>query len=161
MSGETQMGRLDNKVAIVTGAAMGIGKAAALAMAKEGAKIAIADLDDAAGNATSEEIRQAGGEAFFQHTDVGKSADVQAVIEATVTRYGKLDVMFNNAGVAISGSADEISEDDWNRVLNINLGGVWRGIKYAVPHMIRNGGGSTINSSLGPSLLGVCVWAAD
>ena len=153
------MGRLDNKVAIVTGAAMGIGKAAALAMAKEGAKIAIADLDDAAGNATSEEIRQAGGEAFFQHTDVGKSADVQAVIEATVTRYGKLDVMFNNAGVAISGSADEISEDDWNRVLNINLGGVWRGIKYAVPHMIRNGGGSIINSSSVQSLLGFLDWA--
>ncbi len=153
------MGRLDNKVAIVTGGAMGIGKAAAAALAKEGAKVAIGDINEEVGRATTEAIRRAGGEVFFHKTDVGVSAGVEGLVNATVDRYGKLDVIFNNVGVAIGGSAADMSEEDWNRVLNINLGGVWRGIKYAVPQMIKNGGGSIINTTSVQALVGFKGWS--
>lgn len=153
------MGRLNNKVAIVTGGAMGIGKAAALALAREGAKVAVADIDVQGGEATAAEIRQAGGEGFFQKTDVGVSADVEALVAATVQRYGKLDAIFNNVGVAIGGAVADMSEEDWSRVLNINLTGIWRGMKYAIPHMIKNGGGSIINTSSVQGLVGFKGWS--
>ena len=153
------MGRVDNKVAIVTGGAMGIGKAAALALAREGAKVVVADVDDAEGAATVEEIRQAGGEALFHHTNVGLSADVEQLIQVAIDRYGKLDVLFNNVGIALAGSATEMTEEEWNRVININLTSVWRGMKYAIPHMIRNGGGSIINTSSVQGLVGFPGWA--
>lgn len=153
------MGRLDNKIAIVTGGAMGIGKAAAEALAREGAKVAIGDINEQVGKATTEEISKAGGEVFFQKTDVGVSADVERLVNAAVERYGKLDVLVNNVGVAIGGSAADMSEEDWNRVLNINLSGVWRGMKYAIPHMIKNGKGSIVNTSSVQSLVGFVGWA--
>lgn len=153
------MGRVENKVAIVTGAAMGIGKAAAIALAREGAKVAVADIEDAKGESVVQEIKAAGGEAFFQHTDVGVTADVERLVNATVERYGKLDVLVNNTGVAISGGAADISEEDWSRVLNINLSGIWRGMKFAIPHMIKNGGGSIINLSSIQALVGFEGWA--
>lgn len=153
------MGRLDNKVAIVTGGAMGIGKAAAEVLAREGAKVAIGDINEEVGEATMEAIRKVGGEVFFQKTDVSVSADVERLVNATVQRYGKLDVLVNNVGVAISGSAADISEEDWNRVLNVNLSGVWRGMKYAIPHMIKNCKGSIINTSSVQSLVGFNGWA--
>jgi NAD(P)-dependent dehydrogenase (short-subunit alcohol dehydrogenase family) len=153
------MGRLDNKVAIVTGGAMGIGKAAAAALAREGAKVAIGDINEEVGRATTEDIRRAGGEVFFHKTDVGVSGDVEGLVKTAVDRYGKLDVIFNNVGVAIGGSAVDMSEEDWNRVLNINLGGVWRGIKYAVPQMIKNGGGSIINTTSVQALVGFKGWS--
>src|SRR3954454_4276598 len=153
------MGRLDSKVAIVTGAAMGIGKAAAVALSREGARVAVADIDEAEGAATVEEISSAGGEAFFQHTDVQISADVEALVRATVERWGKLDILFNNVGVAIAGSVTDISEEDWNRVLNVNLTSVWRGMKYAIPEMIKQGGGSIISTSSVQALLGFTDYA--
>jgi len=153
------MGRLDSKVAIVTGAAMGIGKAAAVALSREGARVAVADIDEAEGAATVEEISSAGGEAFFQHTDVQISADVGALVRATVERWGKLDILFNNVGVAIAGSVTDISEEDWNRVLNVNLTSVWRGMKYAIPEMIKQGGGSIISTSSVQALLGFTDYA--
>ena len=153
------MGRLDQKVAIVTGGAMGIGKAAALALAREGARVAVADIEGAAGENTVAEIRRAGGEAFFQRTDVGVTADVAALIQATVERYGRLDILFNNVGVPIMGSVTDITEDDWNRVININLTSVWRGMKFAIPEMIKNGGGSIINTSSVQALLGFSGWS--
>src|SRR4051812_11025515 len=122
------MGKLDNKVAIVTGAAMGIGKSAAAALAKEGSKVVVTDVNDEIGKATVEEIKKAGGDALFQHADVGVTADIQRAVQTAVDRYGKLNVLINNAGVAISGSVTEMSEEDWNRVLNINLTGMWRGM---------------------------------
>ncbi|MCC7450170.1 MAG: SDR family oxidoreductase [Anaerolineae bacterium] len=153
------MGRVENKVAIVTGGAMGIGKAAAAALAREGAKVAIGDINETEGQKTAAEIQQKGGEVFFQKTDVSVSASVQQLVEATVARYGKLDVLVNNVGVAIPGSAADISEEDWNKVININLGGVWRGIKYAIPHLIKNGKGSIINTSSVQALVGFKGWS--
>lgn len=153
------MGRLDHKIAIVTGGAMGIGRAAAIALAREGATVAVADIDDAAGAATVEDIQRAGGEAFFQHTDVGVTDDVARLVAATLQRYGRLHILCNNVGVAIAGSVTEITEDDWNRVLNLNLTSVWRGMKHAIPAMIASGGGSVINLSSVQSLLGFPGWA--
>lgn len=153
------MGRLDNKVAIVTGGAMGIGKAAAEVLAREGAKVAIGDINEKVGEETTEAIRKEGGEVFFQKFDISVSAEVERLVNAAVDRYGKLDVLVNNVGIAISGSAADISEEDWNRVLNVNLSGVWRGMKYAIPHMIKNGKGSIINTSSVQSLVGFHGWA--
>ena len=93
--------RLEGKVAIITGAASGIGQATALLFAKEGATVVVADLDEAGGNAVVEQINSDGGEAMFVHTDVTEAADVQAMIKSTIDAYGKLDVMFNNAGIAM------------------------------------------------------------
>lgn len=152
------MARLQDKVAIVTGGAMGIGRAAALAFIREGAKVAIGDLD-ASGAETAAELLRAGGEVFFHRTDVGVSSDVESLVQATVARYGRLDILFNNVGVAIAGSVTELSEDDWNRVLNINLSGVWRGMKFAIPEMIKGGGGSIINTSSVQSMIGFPGWS--
>ncbi len=154
------MGRLEKKVAVVTGAAMGIGKAAAVAMAREGAKVALGDINDEIGQATTQEIKASGGEAFFQHADVSSTKDVQSLMEETVRRYGSLDILVNNAAVAIPGTAVEITEDDWNRVLNTNLTSVWRGMKFAIPHMITAGGGSIINVASVQGLLGFPGWSA-
>ena len=153
------MGRLEEKVAIVTGGAMGIGKAAALALAREGARVAVADIDDARGAETVAEIQGAGGEAFFHHTDVRVTGDVEELVAATVERYGRLDILFNNVGVAIGGSVTELTEEAWNQVINVNLTSIWRGMKFAIPEMIRNGGGSIINTSSVQSLLGFPGWA--
>jgi NAD(P)-dependent dehydrogenase (short-subunit alcohol dehydrogenase family) len=139
------VGRLEGKVAVVTGAAMGIGKAAAVAMAREGARVALGDINDEVGEATAREIKASGGEAFFLHADVSSTSEVRALVEETVKRYGRLDILVNNAAVAISGTVVDIKEDDWNRVLNTNLTSVWRGMKFAVPHIIKAGGGSIIN----------------
>ncbi len=153
------MPRLQGKVALVTGAAMGIGEAAARAMAREGAAVIVADIDEAAGRATAAAIEKEGGCAAFVRCDVGRSADVQAAVRTAVDRFGKLDVLFNNAGVAISGSAGEMSEENWDRVININLTGVWRGMRYAIPEMLRAGGGSIINNSSVQGLVGFENWA--
>ncbi|MDH3673852.1 MAG: SDR family oxidoreductase [Anaerolineae bacterium] len=154
------MGQLDDKVAIVTGAATGIGEAAALALVNAGARVAISDINDEDGEAKAKEFRDRGGEAFYQHADVCLSTDIERLVEATVARYGKLDVLVNNAAVAISGTAVDISEEDWNRVLNTNLTSVWRGMKYAIPHMLKNGTGSIINVSSAQGLMGFKGWSA-
>jgi len=153
------MGRLDKKVAIVTGGAMGIGKACALALAREGAKVVVADIAESEGEATVAEIRRRGGEANFFRTDVGVTTDVAALVKDTVARYGRLDVLLNNAGIGVSGSATDMEEEDWNRVLNVNLTSVWRGMKYAIPEMIQGGGGSLISISSVQSLVGFAGWA--
>jgi NAD(P)-dependent dehydrogenase (short-subunit alcohol dehydrogenase family) len=154
------VGRVEGKVAVVTGAAMGIGKAAAVVLAREGAKVAIGDINDEVGQATVQEIKASGGEAFFQHADVSLTNDVQLLVEEAVKRYGRLDILVNNAAVAIPGTAVEISEDDWSRVLNTNLTSVWRGMKFAIPHMIKAGGGSIINVASVQGLIGFPGWSA-
>jgi len=154
------MGRLEHRVAIVTGAAMGIGKAAASALAMEGAQVVVSDVNDKAAEATAREIANGGGHAVSQHADVAVSSDIEALVREVVRRFGRLDIMVNNAGVAIPGSVVDISEEDWVRTLNINLTGVWRGMKYAIPHMQKSGGGSIINMSSTHSMVGFKNWAA-
>jgi NAD(P)-dependent dehydrogenase (short-subunit alcohol dehydrogenase family) len=154
------MARMTGKVAVVTGGAMGIGKAAAVAMAREGAQVVIGDIDEAAGSDTVSEIEADGGIAVFQPADVSSTGDVRALIEAAVDRFDRLNVLVNNAAVAVSGSVTEIDEETWNRVLNTNLTSVWRGMKFAIPHMIAAGGGSIVNVSSVQSLLGFKNWSA-
>lgn len=153
------MGRLEGKVAVVTGGAMGIGRAVALAFAREGARIVIADINAEKGNAVIEEIQEIGGDAVFILADVGRSEDVQAAVETALRQFGRLDILVNNAGIAVSGSVVDISEEDWHRVINVNLSGVWRGMKFAIPEMIKGGGGSIINLSSVQSFLGFPGWA--
>src|SRR5436190_9221122 len=153
------MGRVEGKAALVTGGASGIGRAAAKALAVEGAAVGIGDVDEAGGQRTAQDIREAGGDAFFLRTDVRSSADVEALVREAVERHGRLDVMFNNAGVAIPGSAGEMPEEDWARVLDINLTGVWRGMRFAIPEMLRSGGGSIINTSSVQAEVGFVGWA--
>ncbi len=151
---------LDHRVAIVTGAGMGIGRASALALARAGAAVTVADIDEAAGQKTREEIEAAGGRALFFRTDVRLMADAQAATAATIEAWSRVDILVNNAARAIGGVVDEIDEADWNEVISNNLTSVWRFMKCAVPHMRRQGGGSVINMSSVQSLRGFHGWAA-
>jgi NAD(P)-dependent dehydrogenase (short-subunit alcohol dehydrogenase family) len=153
------MGRVAGKTAIVTGGAAGIGRACALALAGEGARVAVADVDEAGGADTAAAIRTDGGEAFFRRADVAVTADMRELVRQAADRWGRLDVLVNNAGVAISGSVTEITDEDWERVLSVNLSGVWRGMRFAIPEMLKTGGGSVINTSSVQSVVGFRGWA--
>jgi NAD(P)-dependent dehydrogenase (short-subunit alcohol dehydrogenase family) len=153
------MGRLDGKVAVVTGGAHGIGRASAKALAAEGAKVAIGDVDEADGNACADEIVDSSGDAMFLRTDVTSMDDVRALVGAAVERWGRLDVMVNNVGVAIAGAAGEMSEDDWRRVIDVNLTGVWRGMRVAIPIMLEAGRGSIVNMSSVQGHVGFVGWS--
>jgi NAD(P)-dependent dehydrogenase (short-subunit alcohol dehydrogenase family) len=155
------MGRVEGKVAVVTGGASGIGRVTAGALAAEGARVGIADLDEAGGRAVAAAIRDAGGDAFFRRTDVRSLADLEAVLDEAAGRHGRLDVLVNNAAVAIPGSAGEMAEDDWARTLDVNLTGVWRGMRAAIPRMLAQGGGSIVNLSSVQGLVGFVGWAAS
>ena len=149
-------GRVEGKVVAVTGAATGIGRASAEALASEGAAVLLGDIDETGGHDVADAI---GDRASFLRTDVRSTADVQALVHAAVDRHGKLDGIVNNAAVAIAGSAGEMSEDDWLEVLDVNLTGVWRGMRAAIPHMLEAGGGSIVNMSSVQSLVGFVGWA--
>jgi NAD(P)-dependent dehydrogenase (short-subunit alcohol dehydrogenase family) len=138
------MGQVDGKVAIVTGGASGIGAACAAALAREGAKVVITDLDDAGGQAVAEKIGGAGGEAIYFHQDVSVEEGWPAIIETAERRFGRLDVIVANAGIGILCKAVEMTLADWRRQTAVNLDGVFLSVKYAVPAMRRAGGGSII-----------------
>ena len=142
------MGRLDDKVVLITGAGMGMGQAAALLFAKEGAKVAVVDWNAKAGEETVKTIKKAGGEAIFIKADVSKAEDAKNMVKTTVKTYGKLDVIYNNA--AILGRAtytENITEEEWDKIMAVNLKGVWLGMKYAIPEMLKAGKGSIINTA--------------
>ena len=139
--------RLAGKVAIVTGSTAGIGKGSAEIFAREGAKVVVSGRTVDAGEKVAEGIRAAGGEAIFVKADVSVTADVQRLVEETVSAYGKLDVLFNNAGIGTTGLTADESEESWDRCMTVNLKSVFLGIKYAVPEMIKNGGGSIVSNS--------------
>jgi NAD(P)-dependent dehydrogenase (short-subunit alcohol dehydrogenase family) len=153
------MGRVEGKVAVVTGAASGIGRATARALAAEGALVGIADVDEAGGERVAAGIREAGGEAFFRRADVRSLADLEAVVAAAADRRGRLDVLVNNAAVSVAGSAGEMSEADWVEVVDVNLTGVWRGMRAAIPRMLAQGGGSIVNLSSVQARVGFLGWA--
>lgn len=154
------MPRLASKVALVTGAADGIGRATAHALAAEGARVLVADRDAERGPKVVAEIEAAGGMAAFQRADVAVMADAEAMVAAAVTRWGRLDILVNNAAVMIPGTVVEMSEADWNRVLDVNLTGAWRGMKHAIPAMLATGGGSIVSVSSVQSLVGLRQWSA-
>ncbi|MFC3608795.1 glucose 1-dehydrogenase [Stutzerimonas tarimensis] len=140
--------QFQDKVVLVTGAAGGIGAGTAAAFAREGAKVMLADIDADQGGQRVAEVEAAGGQAAFRRCDVSKSEDMRALVEETIARFGRLDILHNNAG--ISGGTDftaDISEDDWDRVIAINLKGVWLGLKYAIPPMLEQGGGVIVNTA--------------
>lgn len=140
--------RLANKVAAITGAGSGIGRASAVLFAREGARVAVADINDKGGEETVDTIIAGGGEAIFVHTDVTSSNEVQQFIGKTVDTFGKLDVLFNNAGIPQRPtSVQAMDEAEWDRIYSINAKGVFLGAKYAVPEMRKVGGGSIINTA--------------
>ena len=149
------MGKIDGKVAIITGAASGIGKATAILFAQEGAKVVVADVLDKLGEETVKTINESGGKAVFVHADVSKAEDVKNMVKKAVDTYGRLDIIFNNAGIE-GATADTANypESVFDKVIAINLKGVWLGIKYAVPELLKNGGGSIINTSSVAGLVG-------
>jgi NAD(P)-dependent dehydrogenase (short-subunit alcohol dehydrogenase family) len=138
---------LENRVAIVTGAASGIGEASARRFAAEGASVIVADVRGAKAEGVAQSIRDAGGEACAVEVDVAQAASVEAMVRAAIERYGRLDVLFNNAGTLRPGTAVDLSVDDWDLVMAVNVRSVFLGAKYAVPHMIAQGGGSIINTA--------------
>jgi NAD(P)-dependent dehydrogenase (short-subunit alcohol dehydrogenase family) len=138
--------KLADKVAIVTGAASGIGRGCAIAFAKEGARVVVADVDRAGGEATVSAIKTCGHEAIFVELDVTSEAAVSRMVEGTVARWGKIDILFNNAGVVLVKTLDEMTEGEWDRVMAVNVKAAFLAIKHVVPHMRRNGGGTILNT---------------
>ncbi len=142
------MRRLEGKVAVITGAASGMGRATAARFAAEGASIVIADLNAEGGEAAVRECRENGAHAVFQKTDVTAEAEIKAAIDRAVKEFGKLDVVFNNAGLAGAlGSLEETTAEHWDRTFAILLRGVFLGIKHAAPEMRKSGGGSIISTA--------------
>ncbi|HAL62623.1 MAG TPA: hypothetical protein DCP08_09500 [Chloroflexi bacterium] len=139
--------RLQDKVAIITGAGKGIGWGIAKVFSKEGAKVVVVDWDEEAGERTAEEIRQSGGDAIFVNCDVSNEEQVKAMVQATIDKYGRIDVLVNNAGIGVYKSVLEATSDDWDRCLAVNLKGVFLCSKYAIPHMQAVGKGAIINIS--------------
>ena len=152
--------RLEGKVAIITGAASGLGQATALLFAREGAKVVIADINEVGAAETLDQIEAAGGKGLVVRTDVTSAKDTERMVEKTVQTYGKLDILFNNAGIAMRLPVVELAEADWERCIDINLKGVFLCSKYALPEMIKNGGGSIINMSSIYGIVGARTRAA-
>jgi NAD(P)-dependent dehydrogenase (short-subunit alcohol dehydrogenase family) len=154
------MGRVDGKVAIVTGAAMGIGKACAELLAAEGASVAVTDKEEEEGRNVADALTAAGLRAIFIQQDVGDEDEWKKVVDQTVKQFGKLDILVNNAGVGWFGDVENTTLESWHKLLRVNLDGVFLGMKHAIPAMRRAGGGSIINMSSIEGLIGDAQTAA-
>ena len=153
------MGRVKNKVALVTGAGMGLGRAAAMMLAREGARVVVTDVKQDEGRDTAEKIIEAGGEAMFVRHDVTSEADWNDAIAAALRRFGKLDILVNNAGVLFSASLEETSLEQWRWLMSVNCDGVFLGTRQAIAAM-KQKGGSIINISSVAGLVGLPNLAA-
>ena len=148
------MGRMDGKVALISGGARGQGAAEARLFAREGAKVVIGDLLDVEGMRVAAEIAELGGDAMYVHLDVTSEEDWQSAVAAAVSNYGKLDVLVNNAGIWRRGRVEDTTVEDWDAIQNVNSKGVFLGTKAAIPEMRQAGGGSIINISSTAGLVG-------
>ncbi len=150
-----QNGSFAGKVAFVTGAANGIGRAAALAFAREGASVVVADVSEQDNQETARKIEEAGGRALAIRCDVTRAEDVKAALDKTIETFGRLDAAFNNAGVEQATAAlADITEEEWDRIVAINLRGVFLCMKYEIPLMLKQGGGAIVNTSSGAGVKG-------
>jgi NAD(P)-dependent dehydrogenase (short-subunit alcohol dehydrogenase family) len=138
--------KLRGRVAVVTGAASGIGRASALTFACEGAQVVAADIDEQGGKETVARILDQGYEGFFVRTDVSSDVEVNRMVEETIHRWGRIDILFNNAGIVLAKSLEETTGEEWDRVMAVNVKGAFLATKYVVPHMRRNGGGAILNT---------------
>ena len=147
---------LQDKVALITGGGSGIGQATSLIFAREGAKVVVSDMNAQGGEETVSKIKESGGDAIFIHADVSKASEVEAMVTQAVGTYGRLDCAFNNAGIGGGGIlTHEHDEDTWNKVIAVNLSGVWLCMKYEIEHMLEQGGGAIVNTA---SIAGLIGW---
>lgn len=151
--------RLHDKVALITGGASGIGRETALLFSREGASVVVADVTEAAARETMSLVEQQGGKATFIRADVSKAADCEAMVAHAEKTFGKLDVLFNNAGIMLNGDDDAVatSEEVWEKTMAVNLKGVFLGCKFGIPALRRAGGGSIINTASFVALLGAAT----
>lgn len=144
------MGKLSGKVALITGGSSGIGRATCILFAREGARVVVADIVEEGSEKTVSTIREAGGEAIFVRADVSRAADVENMVNKTISTYGKLDILFNCAGIeqATTAPTHTLTEEVWDKVIDVNLKGVFLGMKYGIPHMLDRGGAIISMSSM-------------
>jgi len=147
-------GRVTGKGALITGAASGIGRATALLFAREGAAIALADVNADAGQRVADEITESGGRAFFEPMDVTRAADCRRLVDRAICELGRIDILFNNAGIIRRATVLDLSEDDWDRVMAVNVKSIYLLSREVIPHMQKAGGGTIINTASGWGLAG-------
>jgi NAD(P)-dependent dehydrogenase (short-subunit alcohol dehydrogenase family) len=147
--------KFTGKVAFVTGAASGIGRATALAFAREGSSVVVADISEQDNLQTARMIEESGGRALAVRCDVSQAEDIRTALDKTIESFGRLDLAFNNAGIEYAAKpAVDVTEEEWNRIININLSGVFLCMKYEIPLMLKQGGGAIVNTSSGAGVKG-------
>ena len=147
--------RLKDKVALITGAASGIGKSTSVLFGQEGAKVMCVDINGEGAERVAHQISDTGGEAASLTVDVAQEEDVQRMVRETVERWGRLDILYNNAGIGFGMPVTQVPEEEWDRLIDINLKGVFLGCKHAIPEMVKQGGGAIVNTASDAGLRGV------
>ena len=149
------MGRLENKTALITGGASGIGRAICLGFAREGADVCVADINSSGAKACASEIRKIGRKSMYLKVDVTKYKDLENMVAKTIDTFGRIDILVNDAGIAIARPALEVTEDDWDSTYNINVKGLFFATQLVLPHMLREGKGKIINIASSWGIIGV------